>query len=210
MRSLRAGGPSDVWSSCARVNRGEAADLPAIEALLDQELAQWQAQVQVKLDQQVSALRWQASHGALGFHDAAEVRHAFHVLAKRLHPDLHPRDAERCRKLFEIAQGAYRNGDLGTLQSLEVSTRGLEDGDHDLDGLSAEELGQALELTQMELEVRQQDLAELRQSPEVQLGERLGDPLWVKTRVDELRRAIGEFDGARAGYEARLGDLGVK
>lgn len=193
----------------SRTNRGEAVDVAEIDAQLDRELADWQTQVEAKLEQQASALKWQASYGAMGFYDAAEVRRVFHVLAKRLHPDLHPEDAERCRRLFEIARAAYRHGDLATLQSLEVSTRGFEKGDHDLDDLSAEELAQALELTQMELELRQQDLAALRQSPEVQLGEHLEDQLWVKRRVDELKRAIREFDEARAGYEGRLAELGV-
>lgn len=191
----------------SQANQGASPNVQAVDQQVEAELEEWSGKVAQALQRQAAALSYATGMVPLSPTEAKRVRKLYHVLARRLHPDLHPGQAEQFEDLFQIVRGAYEMGNVDVLQSLEVSTRCYEREGDGLEGLSAEELACALELTQVELAMRREELAKLRESPIFQVDRNLKDPDWLARTVGGLRASIKEFDQARAGYEARIKQL---
>ena len=191
----------------ARANDGATPDEDAIERQLDAEFEEWRERVATAFSRQQKLLAYASSRSSLMPADARRLRKLFHTLARRLHPDLHPAHEEEFGDLFQIAMQAYENGDVPVLRSLEVSTRHLDAHDADLEGLSEDELAQALELTQIELGMVRGQLEELAAEPVFQLERNLANPEWLTSKVAEMRGAIASYDRAREDYERRLAEL---
>ena len=195
----------------ARVNDGlevqsEQTD-SYVEAMLDTELAEWRdrlAQLQAKQQMLLASV---AGSSYLTPPQSRRLKELYRTLVKRLHPDLHPAYAERFEELFATATRAYKAGQLDVLRALEVSTRALEQGDADLEGLSESELAMAVELTQIELEAMERDLAALKADPIFELKRNMADAAWLSATVASIKAKTAEFDEARMGFEARLAKL---
>ena len=191
----------------ARINQGAEADLPNVEAQLDAELSSWRERVARALAVQYERLGRAAGGRFLNPSETRRLKSVYRTLVKRLHPDLHPNQSEENATLFQIVVRAYEAGQLDVLLALEASTRQYELGDADLDGLSQEELGVALELARVELDIVERKLAELEADPVFEVARNIADAEWVARRVEELRCSIAEFERSRAQYEERLAEI---
>lgn len=188
----------------AQANQGVRPDAAAVTAQVDAELDGWTGKVAQALRHQTEALAYASSMVPLSPADDRRLRRLYHVLACRLHPDLHPSEVERIEGLFQIARNAYKTGNLEVLESLEVSSRCYERKGDGLEELDSEDLACALELAQVELAMRQEDLAKLRQEPIFEVGRRLQDPDWLARTVASIKASIEEFDQARQDFETRI------
>lgn len=50
--------------------------------------------------------------------EAAELKRLYHIIVKRLHPDLNPDTSDDEKELFAQAQSAYKNGDIDLMRNL--------------------------------------------------------------------------------------------
>ncbi len=192
----------------AQANRGEEPQMAAIDERLDEELASWMAKAEQMRIAYEQALSYIAGRAPMGKSDAAELKRLYRTLVKRLHPDVSPARGAEVSELFQLAQSAYRNGDVDMLRSLEVATRHLDPAEDDLEGEDDEAmLEQELELALIERDVMEGRLHDLEDSEEMRLGRLLASPEWVTERTMELRGAVEEWGQVRRECEERLAQL---
>lgn len=191
----------------AQANRGETPQMDAIETQLDEELATWMAHAERARMAYERAMAHVTGTRTMNGAEAKEFKRLYHVLMRRLHPDVSSHDEEH-EGLFALAQAAYKNGDVGALRSLEVATRHLDAAYEDLEASTDEEaLAQELELARIEEGVMRERLAKLEESEEMRLGEQLRNPEWVSARTAELRRAVEAWEREKADCDRKLAVL---
>jgi hypothetical protein len=116
----------------AKKNRQEKINLEAIEETLDQEFAEYQAQLDAQIDKMNAAL--ERSNGRpLSEEEMKELKKLYRSIVKALHPDLHPDISEAQLQLFNNAVTAYENGDLDGLRIISsmVAEPALPDNQED-------------------------------------------------------------------------------
>ena len=186
----------------ASANRGEDPDGPA-----DRELEEWQDTIKERMEEYVAAVTRQQSFEPLTPAEERELKRLHRELIRRLHPDVNPGEEDSCLALFMAAQRAYREGDLATLRSLEVATRGMgADAQKKKDELAAaspDELEIELASTQAQFAVLKERLEDITSTEPYTWRDLLADANWVLNAVAELK---GEAEGQRqikADYDAR-------
>lgn len=189
----------------ARVNAGEAVDDARIELQLDWEFSEWTEQLESATETYDEAVESRMSTVYMGDDDARDLKKVFRTLAKRLHPDLNPSLDERHKRLFTLAETAYRRGDVTVLRSLEVSTRDLEDGVRMPSTLIESQAELAVAQTQAQ-EVHRR-LQELKQERPYSLRALLDDEAWVEDHVEQLKREIDDCRYNERRYLARCNQL---
>lgn len=107
-------------------NRGEVVSDIAIEEALDKEFSEWEAQIQQAIEKQIELLASRATREYLSEEESRQLKKLYRAIAKRLHPDVVTEQDAQYSALFLSAQAAYANGDLSTLQAIEISTRHLD------------------------------------------------------------------------------------
>lgn len=189
----------------AQANQGHAPQMDTIEQQLDAELAEWTIKIEQARESFERQLAYITGSTSMTKEQAAKLKKLYRLLVKRLHPDVCHNKDEYCEMLFQIARVAYRNGDLQTLESLEVATRHYDPAADDLSSFSdMAALAQELELAQIEEGVMRERLVELEQSEEMRLAKLLADPDWVTKRTMELRLAVEKWEQVRTECDERL------
>lgn len=95
----------------AKKNRQEKIILSTIEAVLNEEFAEYKAQLEEQMNKVNSAL--ERSKGTLLSDDESrELKKLYRTVIKALHPDLHPDINDARLTLFHNAVASYENGDL--------------------------------------------------------------------------------------------------
>lgn len=96
-------------------NRQEKVIISAIEETLDNEFAEYQKQLNEKIDKMNDALK-RSKAKVLSYEDNKELKKLYRKIVKALHPDINPDVSEAQVQLFDNAVTAYKNGDLETLR----------------------------------------------------------------------------------------------
>ena len=187
------------------INDGEEIDAQAIEAQLDAEFEQWQQQLEDATVLYQQAVATQITAVQISASDFTELKKVFRTLAKRLHPDLHPGLDEAARNMFTLAELAYRKGDLKILRSLEVSTRGLEEGPEFCATVIEAQAELALVETQISELKRSED--NLKSDKPYCLKALLDDEQWVAGRVEQIQEEIDRCQAVEQEYLARYKEL---
>ena len=185
----------------ACVNRGESIDEELIEDQLDNEFSQWKEQLGAAVNtyQQALVARMHTVH--ISPTKAGQLKHLYRILAKRLHPDINPSDDEGAQMTFFLVKAAYKQGDLEMLESLEVSTRGMDAKEKMPRTVDEAEAELALVMAQVGvLEKRKQDL--MAEKPFC-LKKLLNDEAWLASHIGKLQDEIEECEKAEAQYRNR-------
>lgn len=187
------------------VNNGERIDAQSIEAQLDAEFEQWQQQLEDATAVYQQAVVSQISAVQIDASAFAELKKVFRTLAKRLHPDLHPELDEAARNMFTLAELAYRKGDLKILQSLEVSTRGLDEGP----AFRTTVIEAQAELTLVEAQISElrKSESELKSEKPYCLKALLNDEKWVESHIGQIQDEIENCQKVEQEYLARYKEL---
>ncbi len=190
-----------------QANRGVAPRMDHIETVLDIEFAEWSALAEEAHSAVEQALAWRAGLVPMTKAEANILHSVYRTLMKRLHPDVHMGEDEERAALFQIAQAAYKNGDVEALRSLEAATRRFDGPDDLAETDDATLLAEELELAQIEENVMRQQLHKLEEGEDIKLGHMLADPDWVAERTMELKAAIEQWERMRYECDTRLEKL---
>lgn len=174
----------------AQANRGQSITSQAIDEQLEQEFAEWEAQLNAHVQEYLDALESRATSRVMSEQDARELKRLHRTLIKRLHPDANAGNEEECERFFLIAQAAYEHGDLDLLRSVEAATGHL--GKNRREPASESEAAVELELVETRISVAREKLESLKSSDPYLLGDKLYDPDWVADTVNELKARAEE------------------
>ena len=190
----------------ARINSGATFSTDEFEEQLNEELANWENKLNQSMKKFLEiAERANGTH-ALSPMETRELKKLHRMLIKRLHLDLHPTQNEEALRFFNVAQGAYKNGDLGLLRSIAVASEGLVEEDPVLD-MNEDEASIELELVLAHEALIKEQLETLKRSNPYALKEKLEDGAWVIERTTQLKGQIeGQKEAAKA-YDERFSEL---
>lgn len=105
----------------AKINRQEKIVEAEINNCLDEEFASYTEKLEEQLNQINSAIE-RNSLEMLSDADTKEIKKLYHIIVKRLHPDLHPELSDAQGDMFYKAVEAYEHGDLRTIQIIHETT----------------------------------------------------------------------------------------
>ena len=98
------------------INHENAIDLSKIEKILDNEFEEYEKQIQAQIDE-IKYLEENPLE-ELSESNAKELKQLYHMLIKKLHPDLNPDQTIYEQNLFLRAVYCFENGDLKGLKSV--------------------------------------------------------------------------------------------
>lgn len=180
------------------INRGEKIEQQKIEQRLEKEFAEYQRQI----DEQTKAI--QAANDylrspLLSEEENQELKHLYHILVKRLHPDWNPKLSQEMKDMFVRAQAAYKMCNLQELRNILLM-------------LNAEEPKQEVhedEITHLEEAIckLEERIKQLNESFPFNLREKIEDEIWVEEQQKEIRERIAKLIEEKKVWELFVGTL---
>ncbi len=168
------------------INRGEKADLPTIEKILDIEFKQWGNKLK-QLQKKLLAAKRHQECDKLSNEETKELQKLYRELVKKLHPDINPDLNETLKNLWQRVLEAYHNGDL---LEMEILSRLL---DNNLEIPRSNKIG-LLHKQQNELKAKVEKLLnkieKLRSEYPLNLAEKLNNPGWIEKKRQEFSQKI--------------------
>ncbi len=174
------------------INRNERVPSASIERELDDEFIRWQAKIE-EMRRAVETAQAFELTPCLSANETRELQNLYRRLAKRLHPDLNPRQPERERNLWLQVADAYQNGALEELRTLNLLLDNDEPPATDADDTHTSVLD-ALRSRRDELRAHIEralaHLARIRTTTPYTLQSKLSDGAWLTARTAELKEKI--------------------
>lgn len=190
----------------ASANRREPVMLDEIDNALDEEFAEWEAQLAKRSADQMELLEILARSRPLSPSETRELKELHRKLIRRLHPDIHPDLPENAHRFFLIAQTAYENGDVDTLRVVDTATEDYEEHS-DAANLPEDDTTIELAMAEAQLNIAREQLDALKRSHPYVLAELLDDPVRLAERKDELESEIARQKEAVRVYETKIAEL---
>lgn len=182
----------------AAINRNQRPNVYDIQKSVDNQLKDYYESVK----QQAEAIKQAQDAACISTYDAQELRQLFRMLVKRLHPDLHPDQAERMKNLFLQGQTAYRTHNLTLLREI-IMRLDIDDNIDDL--LSREEtMAQTIERLRQQTADMRREIERLCASFPFNLRAQLTDPTWVHEQQEEMQRERELLEAQKRMYEERF------
>lgn len=103
-----------------RINRQELIILADIDRILDEELEQYQKELNRQIDQ-ISNAEYYLSRETLGPEDTLRLREIYRSLVRALHPDLNPQQSSQDLNLFIKVVQTFKDGDWDQLEILAAN-----------------------------------------------------------------------------------------
>ena len=173
------------------LNRNERLPLASIESTLDDEFRRWQAKIE-EMRRSLEDARAFERAPCLSTTETRELQTLYRQLAKRLHPDLNPRQQERERNLWLQVADAYRACALKELRALsllldrEPSTADANEAQTSV----LDTLRRRRDELRAHVERALAHLAHIKTTPPYTLQQKLSDHPWLAARVAELKEKI--------------------
>ena len=122
--------------------------------------------------------------------ETKELRDLYRIIAKALHPDLHPDQSRDNCDLFIRAASAYRQGDLQTLRqiALILQTSNFES----LNGLPDQDLLTLIEKARESIAIFQERIDLMNSQFPFTYRNKILDPQWIKEQQEELKERISK------------------
>lgn len=186
----------------AKHNRGEYADMDAIERQIEVEFQEHQMRIQQQVEQvrQANAL---LNAPVLTEEASAEMKNIYRLLVKRLHPDWNENLTEQEQELFVRAQTAYAMADLQELRNILL----VLDKVKAMDSLKDSNLDDEIAKLEKSKQDIQSKIDLLNESFPFTYRERLNDFAWVKAEQDKLHGHIKQLTEEKLIWEGYLAKL---
>jgi len=185
----------------ANINRQEKIDLSAIEAVLDEEFAEYQQCLEEQINNMNEAIL--RSHATtLTFEETKEIKQLYRKIVKSLHPDLNPDITEDQLNLFYRSVSAYENGDLTTLRAVAdmITEPVLPEMSPEAAVLMRKEEDRLRKL----LDRLNADIAAIKEEYPYTMKELLEDPEKIRQRRQELTEQCKAYRDSEEMYRTRL------
>ena len=183
------------------LNRDEAVYIPAVEAQLDKEYAEYAQRLDDFLND-INTADDLSRCGCLSPEETAELKKLYRRIVKRLHPDLNPNVTERQLELFHKAVDAYENGDLESLRTIDFLIDSVDT--IDLSESSVDRLKEQIQCCKENIERLEAEMREVRSSFPYNKKDILEDEVRINDEIEELKKALENYREIYAAYEQRL------
>ncbi|HRZ42116.1 MAG TPA: J domain-containing protein [Bacteroidales bacterium] len=174
----------------AAINRDEKPEIGAIEAILNDRLEKYYAEIAASaaaLDESSKVLQHLISE-----EDTLKLKEVFRVLCKRLHPDLNPNQPAEDRDLFVKVKAAY---DLNALHELQTILLYLDDlAGEKLLLVSLSDKQERIQHLKGNIKALKEKISSLEQSFPFSQKELITDEAWISGRQKEIRSQIMVFE----------------
>lgn len=183
----------------AALNRNEKPNIHEIERQVDNQLKEYYKII----EEQAAAVKQAQDAALVNDFDINEERDLYHVLVKRLHPDLHPNQPDKMTDLFIKGQAAYKMHNIALLREIVMRL----DVESDVDDLllkSDTSLEDEIKRLNEQIAEIERDIETLESSFPFTLRENLKDGAWVQQQQDELKSEYEQLKEEEKTYAERL------
>ena len=182
----------------AAANRGEQADMEEMIAYLQQEMAEYYANLEHMVRRNEAAKKSRV----ITEYEEKRIKALYRHIAKLLHPDIHPevREDDFLMDLWTAAATAYHANDLKRLMDVEIMIqKALKDG--------APPSGMGLVEINARIEEIEEEIEEIRTTEPYIWHELLDDEAAKQKRITELKAELEQYREYRRGLEQVLDGL---
>jgi archaellum component FlaC len=181
-------------------NQSKKANLEQIEAAVEDELKVWKDKVDKMLDEITASQK--RLNNQMTEAESTELQKLYHMLAKKLHPDLNPDLTDNHKQLWNRVQHAYATGNLQELRALVLMIDDIPDA-IDMPN-QVEQLEKRC--TDLKRKVRDllREIASLKREPPYSLAVKLDDAEWVDQQISECKVKIDMLSEQKKNLEEWL------
>lgn len=183
------------------LNRNEAVFIPAVEAQLDKEYAEYARKLEDFLNN-INAADALSKCGYLSPEETAELKKLYRSIVKRLHPDLNPNVTEQQLELFHKAVDAYENGDLETLRTIDYLIDSVDTLDLSESGI--DRLKEQIRRCKEQIERIEAEIYEVKSSFPYDKKHILEDEVKIHDEIELLKKTLEKYKEIYAAYKQRL------
>lgn len=180
----------------AALNRNQRPDLDEIDLLTRSKLNSYFEE----LEEQSLAIKAAEDAESISRFTVSELKDLYHVLVRRLHPDLHPELPEHLKDLFFKGQAAYRSYDINLLRDiikrLDMNETKFTIADESLDDTIARFTRDTDQLSK--------DIEGLRAQFPFNIEKNLLDSVWVNEQLNLLKDERKQLEEQKNMYTERL------
>ncbi len=188
----------------AKKNRQEKIIMNEIERALDEEFLDYKRKLEEKIDDVNQAIE-RSQLERLSKKETDELKKLYRSIVKTLHPDLNPDLSEAQQELFFNATGAYKRGDLDTLQIIfqMIGSNTIEEDPQS----SIIELQKEKERYQGLVDRLKAEIKEIKGRPPYIWKAYLEDEQKKSERIAELTKELKSFQEAIRTQQEYINDL---
>ena len=170
----------------AYINRGERPDEEQIAVRIRLEQEKFQEEIDQK-EAEIKAANDFLAAPVYSKEETEELRGLYRMIAKALHPDLHPDLTERERDLFLRAVSAYRMGDIHVLRQIALALT-----DETIEDIPEEDLPALIEKAKESISALKERIRLIESQFPFNYREQLQDQTWIKEQQVEITERIAE------------------
>ena len=185
-------------------NRQEKIIISAIEETLDNEFAEYQQQLDERIDKMNNALERSRSE-VLTDEEHKELKKLYRQIVKSLHPDINPDVSSAQITLFENAVNAYKNGDLPTLRIIGSMVGGDSLPEQHTDAMA--QLAEEKKRLQSAVESVRDSIEKIKSEYPYTLKDIIDDEEKTEQKRLELEKILEQYNELISVYTARIDEM---
>ncbi len=170
----------------AYINRNECIDEERIAEQIRFAQEKYKAELKEK-EEVIKAAQAYLTSPALSIEESTELRDLYRMIAKNLHPDLHPDLDQKHKDLFLKAVSAYRIGDIHVLRQIALAL--TDDSIDDVPDVDLQRMIDQAAATVKEFEER---IARMNREFPFIYRDKLCDKAWIEEQKVELEQRIAQ------------------
>lgn len=170
----------------AYINRGEKPNEDEIAERIQLEQEKYREEIEQK-EAELKAAQDYLNAPTYSKEETEELRGLYRLIAKALHPDLHPDQSDKERDLFLKAVSAYRIGDIYVLRQIALSLT-----EESIEDIPETNLQSLIEQAKKSIKAFQDRIDKMNASFPFIYRDKLMDEVWVKEQQVEITERIAE------------------
>ena len=183
------------------LNRDEAVYIPAVEAQLDKEYAEYAQKLDDFLND-INTADDLSKCGYLSPEETAELKKLYRSIVKRLHPDLNPNVTEQQLELLRKAVEAYENGYLEGLRTIDFLIDSVDT--LDLSESSIDRLKEQIHRCKEQIDRIETEMQKAKSSFPYNKKDILEDDVKINDEIESLKKTLEKYKEIYAAYKQRL------